>query len=321
MFEEGIHMQYNQLGRSGLTVSAVGLGCNNFGKRMDQDQSRAVVDAAIEEGITFLDTADVYGASEEYLGAILGTRRERVVLATKFGSPTGGRVAAEHEARGGRRYIRLAVEASLRRLRTDHIDLLQFHEPDPATPVEETLAALDDLVRVGTVRYIGCSNVAAWQVVEAELLARSLGSSRFISVQNEYSLVNRSIEHEVLPVARRYGLGVIPFFPLANGLLSGKYSRGVRPDNGRLAEPEKAAFLRGEMFDLVEALEGYAKQRDVSVIDVAIGALAAQDGVASVIAGATRPEQVRANAAAIGWAPTADDLAELDRITDAWSRP
>lgn len=221
-------MQYNQLGRSGLTVSAVGLGCNNFGKRLNQEQSRAVVDAAIDEGITFLDTADVYGDSEEYLGDILGKRREGVVLATKFGSPTGGRVAADHEARGGRRYIKIAVEASLRRLQTDYIDLLQFHEPDPRTPIEETLAALDDLVRAGTVRYIGSSNVAAWQVVEADLVARSLGSSRFISVQNEYSLVNRSIEDGVLPVARKYGLGVVPFFPLAKGLLSGKYSRGVQ---------------------------------------------------------------------------------------------
>jgi aryl-alcohol dehydrogenase-like predicted oxidoreductase len=309
------NMRYNQLGASGLTVSTVGLGCNNFGRRLDRQESAAVVDAAIDEGINFLDTADVYGESEEHLGQILAGRRDRIVLATKFGSPTGGRVAPEYEARGSRRYINLAVDASLSRLNTEWIDLLQMHQPDPLTPLEETLGALDDLVRSGKVRYIGSSNVTARQIQEADAVAEQLGTASFISVQNEYSLINRSIEKEVIPAAQKFRLGVIPYFPLANGLLTGKYRRGATPTSGRLAEPEKASYIRDELFDVVDALTEFATARGLSVIDVSIGGLAALHGVATVIAGATHPDQVRLNAAAAQWHPSEDDLAELERIT------
>ncbi|HEX8858696.1 MAG TPA: aldo/keto reductase [Actinomycetes bacterium] len=310
---EGIaSMRYRQLGTSGLTVSAVGLGCNNFGSRCDLEQTRAVVDAALDQGVTLLDTADTYGnrgGSETFLGEILKGRRDQVVLATKFGSPMGG---PEEEARGSRRYIRRAVEASLRRLQTDWIDLYQHHRPDPRTPLEETVAALDELVVEGKIRYAGSSNYAGFRIADADWIARQQHRNRLISAQNHYSLLERGVEHEVLPACEAHGVGMLPFFPLANGLLTGKYRREAAPERGRLVG--RSDWLTPEAYDKVEALEKYAAERDVSLLDVAIGALAAQPAVASVIAGATRPEQVVANVAAAEWQPTAEDLAALDTV-------
>jgi aryl-alcohol dehydrogenase-like predicted oxidoreductase len=315
-------MTYRQLGDSGLTVSTVGLGCNNFGGRLDKDATRAVVDAALDVGITLFDTADIYGAepgaSEDLLGQVLEGRREGVVLGTKFGMSTEGRTLPEHEARGSRRYIRAAVEGSLRRLRTDRIDLYQMHEPDLRTPIEETLDALDELVREGKVRYIGSSNFSGWQIVDADWVARSSGGARFVSAQNRYSLLEREVEADVVPASEHVGVGILPFFPLANGLLSGKYRRGEpAPAGTRLLEPRKAPLLENANWDVVEALQTFAGKRGLTLLDVAIGGLAAQPGVASVIAGATKPEQARANANAGVWEPTAADLVELDEITGA----
>lgn len=313
-------MSYRRLGASGLAVSVVGLGCNNFGGRIDTDRSNAVIDAALEAGITLFDTADSYGVgrSEEILGAALRARgrRDDVIIATKFGSDLGGANGADFGARGGRRYIVRAVEASLRRLQTDWIDLYQVHWPDPATPLEETLAALDDLVHSGKVRYIGHSNFAGWQAADAAWIARTSHLTPFISAQNEYSLLKRDIEKDLIPACRRFGLGVLPYFPLASGLLTGKYRRGEpAPEGTRLASGPAAARLATARWDTIEALEKFAAERDLTMLDVAIGWLAAQPAVASVIAGATRPEQVRANVAAAGWQPSAEDLAELDEIT------
>jgi aryl-alcohol dehydrogenase-like predicted oxidoreductase len=311
-------MQYRRLGSSGLVVSVVGLGCNNFGRRIDLDATRAVVDAALDVGVTFLDTADVYGESEVFLGEVLQGRRDEVVLATKFGNPLGGALGDDHGARASRWYIRRAVERSLRRLRTDHIDLYQLHRPDPHTPIEETLAALTDLVREGKVRYVGHSNFAPWQAADADWTARSRGYERFISAQNEYSLIERNVEAELVPALLHYGLGLLPYFPLANGLLTGKYGRGAaRPAGTRLHSPDYDAYLTPERFDLVESLKRYARERQRSLLDVAIGALAARPSVASVIAGATKPEQIRANAAAGAWTPGADDLAALESLLSA----
>lgn len=309
-------MRYTRLGDSGLVVSVVGLGCNNFGRRIDVDATRAVVDAALDAGITLFDTADVYGESETFLGEVLQGRRDDVVLATKFGNSLGGALGADWDARGSRRYVRKAVERSLRRLRTDHLDLYQLHSPDPATPVEETLTALTELVREGKVRYLGSSNFAAWQVADADWTARTAGLERFVSAQNEYSLLHRDAQTELLPACERFGVGLLPYFPLANGLLTGKYRRGERLQGGRLADPRYDTYVTDEKFDTVEAVAAFADQRGVSVLDVAIGALAARPGVGSVIAGATRPEQVRANAAALAWHPDAEDLALLDAILD-----
>jgi aryl-alcohol dehydrogenase-like predicted oxidoreductase len=306
-------MRYRRLGRSGLAVSVVGLGCNNFGRRIDVDATRQVVDAAIEGGITLFDTADVYGESETFLGEVLAGRRDQVVLATKFGNPLGGALGEDWGARGSRRYIRRAVERSLRRLRTDYIDLYQMHRPDPRTPVEETLAALTELVREGKVRYLGSSNFAAWQVAEAELTARGHGQERFISAQNNYNLLEREAEAELAPACERFGIGILPYFPLANGLLTGKYRRGERPPAGSRLE-NRGELLTEENFTVVERLERFAAERGRGLLDVAIGALAAQPAVASVIAGATRPEQVRANVAAGLWEPGPSDLAALDQI-------
>jgi aryl-alcohol dehydrogenase-like predicted oxidoreductase len=307
-------MRYRAVGNSGLIVSVVGLGCNNFGRRLDTDGARPVVDAAIEAGVTLFDTADVYGRSEEILGEVLAGRRDQVVLATKFGSqgadmgygPAAG-------AKGGRAYIRRAVEHSLRRLRTDHIDLYQIHTPDPVTPVEETLAALSELVRAGLVRYIGHSNFTGLQTGEAVAAARELGAVPFISAQNHWSLLERAAEADVVPAALAYGLGVLPFFPLANGLLTGKVRRGVPPPEGsRLAG--RAAYITDEKLDKVEALAQWAEQHGRSLLEVAIGALAALPGCSSVIAGATKAEQVSANVAAGEWVPTAEELAEINKI-------
>jgi aryl-alcohol dehydrogenase-like predicted oxidoreductase len=309
-------VRYRQLGSSELTVSVVGLGCTNFGKRTDLEQTRAVVQTALDAGVNFLDTADIYGgqgASETHLGQVLRGRRDEVVLATKFGADMGGAVLPPDVPRGSRRYVRAAVEGSLRRLDTDRIDLYQLHEPDPRTPVEETLGALDELVREGSVRYVGSSNLAAWQIADADWTARTAGTAAFVSVQNEYSLLVRDVEAEVVPACRHYGLGLLPYFPLSAGLLTGKYARD-RPPVGRLAEPKYAGLLTDTALDTVEALRRFAQERGRGLLDVAIGGLAAQPAVASVIAGATRPDQVLANVAAGEWAPTPEDLAALDRV-------
>jgi aryl-alcohol dehydrogenase-like predicted oxidoreductase len=313
-------MRYRPLGDSGLQVSVVGLGCNNFGRRLDVDGTRSVVDAAIEAGITLFDTADIYGGngrSEELLGEVLAGRRDQVVLATKFGHQQADMgYGAAAGAKGGRAYIRRAVTESLRRLRTDHIDLYQLHTPDPVTPIAETIAALDELVHEGKVRYIGHSNLSGWQVADAAHVAAGMGATPFVSAQNHWSLLERGAEAEVVPAARHFGLGVLPFFPLANGLLTGKIRRGQGPAPGtRLADRE--GYITEDKLDRVEALAGWAAEQGVTLLDVAIGGLAALPGCTSVIAGATSPEQVRANAAASEWIPEADELAELDKIVPA----
>lgn len=308
-------MTYRPLGDSGLAVSAVGLGCNAFGRRIDADQSTKVVHAALDQGITLFDTADVYGRgeSERLLGRALGTRRGDVVVATKFGSDMQGDNGVDWGVRGSRRYIRRAVEASLRRLATDWIDLYQIHEPDPVTPVEETLAALSELVAEGKVRYLGSSNFAAWQVIDADWVARSSGYERFVSAQNKYSRYDRSAERELVPACEQAGVGILPYFPLEYGLLTGKYRRGApAPEGSRLAA--RADLLEQADFDRIEALERFAADRGIGILDVSIGGLAAQPAVASVIAGATRPDQVVANAAAGAWQPSAADLAALDDL-------
>ena len=311
-------MRYGRLGDSGLAVSVVGLGCNNFGRWIDRDASHAVVDTAIAAGVTLFDTADSYGTppgtSEQFLGEALKGRRDDVIVATKFGHDLRGANGPDWGARGSRRYVLRAVEASLRRLNTDWIDLYQLHYPDEETPVEETLATLTDLVREGKVRYIGCSNVAGWQVADAAWTGSSAGLTGFISVQNEYSLLDRSIEAEVVPACERFGLGVLPYFPLAQGLLTGKFRRGepAAPSTRLATRPE---MLDSADWDMVEALAAFAEERDMGLLDVAIGWLAAQPAVASVIAGATRPEQVRANVAAAEWIPSVEDVAALDAIT------
>jgi len=309
-------MTYRQLGDSGLTVSTVGLGCNNFGRRLDQEGTDAVVRQALDGGITLFDTADIYGrgASEEMLGLALGSERESVVVATKFGMDMQGANGPDWGVRGSRRYIRKAVEASLRRLCTDWIDLYQLHRPDPQTPIEETLAALDELVREGKVRYLGSSNLTGWQVIDADWTARAAGTSRFISAQNEYSLLERDVEDELVPACEHVGVGLLPFFPLASGLLTGKYRRGEpAPAGTRLAG--MGDRLGSADWDTVEAIGAYAAERGLRPIDVAVGGLAAQPAVASVIAGATRPEQVVENVRAGLWEPTPEDLVRLDEIT------
>jgi len=314
-------MSYGPLGDSGLMVSAVGIGCNAFSRRVDLDGVRGILDAAQDVGVTLLDNADIYGdppgGSEELLGEALKGRRDEFVLATKFGMDMRGANGEDHGVRGSRRYVRRAVEASLRRLQTDHIDLYQLHEPDDVTPIEETLSALDDLVREGKVRYIGCSNFAGWQVADADWTARSAGLERFVSVQNRYSLLDRSPEGEVVPACEQFGLGVLPYFPLEYGLLTGKYRRGEAAPAGSRADVDKARsqWLKNADWNRIEALEKYAASRDVEILDVAISGLAAQPAVASVISGATSGDQVRRNAAALRWQPTEADLVELDELT------
>jgi aryl-alcohol dehydrogenase-like predicted oxidoreductase len=312
-------MEYRRLGRSGLTVSAVGLGTNNLGMRLDLDRSREVVHAALDHGITLFDTADSYGASEERLGQLLESRRDDVVLATKFGgdaSKRGNGNGADWGARGARRYVVRAVEASLRRLRTDWIDLYQMHRPDPLTPIEETLAALDDLVHAGKVRYIGSSNFTGWQVAEAEWTSRSHHLERMVSAQNEYSWLERGLERDVVPALEHYGIGLLPYFPLASGLLTGKYRRGQdAPQGSRIHAWGQQDSLTDDVFDVVEKLESFAAERDVRLLDVAIGGLLAKPAVASVIAGATSAEQVASNVAAGAWRPSPEELRSLDEIT------
>ncbi len=314
-------MSYGPLGDSGLMVSAVGIGCNAFSRRVDLDGVRGILDAAQNVGVTLLDNADIYGdppgGSEELLGEALKGRRDEFVLATKFGMDMRGANGEDHGVRGSRWYVRRAVEASLRRLQTDHIDLYQLHEPDDVTPIEETLSALDDLVREGKVRYIGCSNFAGWQVADADWTARSAGLERFVSVQNRYSLLDRSLEDEVVPACEQFGLGVLPYFPLEYGLLTGKYHRGEEAPAGSRADVDRARsqWLQNADWNRIEALEKYAASRDVEILDVAIAGLAAQPAVASVISGATSGDQVRRNAAALRWRPTEADLVELDELT------
>ncbi len=310
-------MRYRSLGDSGLLVSVSGLGCNNFGRRLDVPGTRAVVDAALDSGVTLLDTADMYGGagrSEEILGEVLAGRRDQVVLATKFGHQGYDmRYGAAAGAKGGRGYIRRAVEESLRRLRTDYIDLFQLHTPDPTTPIAETLRALGELVAEGKVRYIGHSNLTGWQIADAAHAAREAAAEPFVSAQNHWSLLERGAEAEVVPAARHFGLGVLPYFPLANGLLTGKVRRGqAAPKDSRLATRE--GYVTDVKLDRVEALISWAADHGVTVLDVAIGGLAAQPGCASVIAGAMSPEQVKANVAAADWIPSADELAEIDRL-------
>jgi aryl-alcohol dehydrogenase-like predicted oxidoreductase len=310
-------MTYRPLGESGLVVSAVGIGCNAFSRRVDQDGVADILAAARDTGVTLLDTADVYGAthgaSEEMLGTALEGQRDEFVVATKFG---GGR-QPDGRARASRSTIVAAVEGSLRRLRTDHIDLYQLHVPDDVTPIEETLSALTDLVRAGKVRYVGSSNFAAWQIADADWTARAAGLERFVSAQNGYSLLDRAVEDELVPACETYGIGLLPYFPLEYGLLTGKYRRGeAAPPGSRAAlDPERSQWLRDAEWDRIEALTSYAEERDLTLLDVAIAGLAAQPAVASVISGATRGDQVRANAAALRWEPTAADLVELDELT------
>jgi aryl-alcohol dehydrogenase-like predicted oxidoreductase len=303
-------MRARRLPGTDLDVSVVGLGCNNFGGRIDEDASRAVIDAALDAGITFLDTADVYGnrgGSEEIIGRALAGRRDRVVLATKFGHDLGD----GETARGAPPYIRKAVEASLRRLQTDWIDLYQYHRPDGITPLEETLGTLDELVQAGTVRAIGSSNFTAAMVEEAHAAAAERGRTPFVTEQSQYSWLRRDAEDELIPACDRLGIGFIPYFPLASGLLTGKYRRGEpAPEGTRLHGRD---LDEGDL-ERVERLEELGRERSASLLELAIGGLAAQPAVVSVIAGATKPEQVRANAAAGSWEPTADALAALRAV-------
>jgi aryl-alcohol dehydrogenase-like predicted oxidoreductase len=314
-------MTYRPLGDSGLMVSAVGIGCNAFSRRVDLAGVRDILTAARDTGVTLLDTADIYGdppgGSEELLGEALQGQRDEFVLATKFGGDMQGSNGADFGARNARRYVRRAVEASLRRLRTDHIDLYQLHFPDGITPIAETLSVLTDLVHEGKIRYLGCSNFNGWQVADAAWTARTAGLESFVSVQNRYSLLDRSIEDEVVPACEEFGLGVLPFFPLEYGLLTGKYRRGSgAPAGSRAAlDPSRSQWLDAADWDRIEAVEKYAEARDLAVLDVAIAGLAAQPAVSSVISGATSGDQVRANAAALRWEPTEVDVVELDAIT------
>jgi aryl-alcohol dehydrogenase-like predicted oxidoreductase len=300
-----------ELGTSGIRTSVIGLGCNNFGRRIDLNATRAVVDAALEEGVTFFDTADIYGQgqSEEFLGEVLQGRRDQVVLATKFGMDMGDGKGP----RGSREYVRQAADASLQRLRTDVIDVYWYHQPDGVTPIAETLEVLHELIQAGKVRTIGASNFTAQQLREAEEEAAIHGFTPFKGLQNEYSLLVREPEEDVLPACEELHVGFVPFFPLASGLLTGKYRRGERPPEGaRLSSRDEIAT--DDQFALIDALQNYADERHVALTDVAIGALLAHRPVSSVIAGATKPEQVRANAAAARWTPSSEDLAALRRV-------
>ena len=311
-------MQIRNLGGSGLRVSAVGLGCNNFGQRTDAETSRKVIHKAIDLGITLFDTADIYagmGGSETVLGEVLGDRRKDIVLATKFSKP----MATDGTRQGAsRRYIMSAVEASLRRLKTDYIDLYQQHDYDPLTPIEETLRALDDLISQGKVRYIGNSNFPAWRIAEAKYVARAMSVSHFVSCQDEYSLLVRDIEKDLLPAAQAYNLGLLPFFPLASGLLTGKYKRGTAaPEDTRFGKSPalRDRYVTPRNEDIVEKLQAFAQACGRTMLELSFSWLASRPQVASVIAGATRVEQVEQNVKAIGWTLSTEELAEIDRIT------
>jgi aryl-alcohol dehydrogenase-like predicted oxidoreductase len=309
-------VDYRRLGRSGLEVSVVGIGCNNFGRRCDQEQTTAVVDKALEVGINLFDTADIYGGdgrSEQFLGKALEGRRQDAVVATKFSGPMG-----DGPMRRGtsRKYIMDAVDASLTRLNTDYIDLYQVHFPDAETPMEETVRALDDLVRAGKVRYLGNSNFSGWQIAHADWIAQTNHQTPFIAAQNQWSLLQRGVESEIVPAAQAFGLGVLPFFPLASGMLTGKYKRGTdAPEGTRLAEgPMAARSLTDRNFDIVEPLEVYALEHGHTLLELAFSWLASHPAVSSVIAGATKPEQVESNAEATGWVLTAEERAEVNAI-------
>ncbi len=311
-------MEQRNLGTSGLRVSVVGLGCNNFGGRIDLEATRKVVHKALDLGITLFDTADSYGnrgGSEQCLGEVLGDRRKDIILATKFGLPMDD----EGRLKGGsRRYIMSAVEASLKRLNTDWIDLYQMHRMDPLTPIDETLRALDDLIRQGKVRYIGCSNFSSWRMVEALLTSRQLNLNAFASCQDHYNLLEREIERELVPAIEAYNMGLLPFFPLASGLLTGKYQRQAPPPAGTRFGSNKAMAektLTDRNWQTVEHLQAFCTQHGHSLLELAFSWLAARPGVASVIAGATRPEQLEANVTAAGWTLSRDDMAEIDRLT------
>ncbi|HLW72200.1 MAG TPA: aldo/keto reductase [Candidatus Binataceae bacterium] len=311
-------MELRTLGKSGLQVSKVGLGCNNFGMTIDLDATRKVVNAALEAGVTLLDTADIYGksgGSETMLGQILGERRKAIVLATKFGMQMDKAGVLKG---GSRRYLMAAAEDSLKRLKTDWIDLYQLHQPDPLTPLEETLRALDDLIRHGKVRYIGCSNLPAWQVVEAHWTAKDLGINAFVSCQDEYSLLVREPDRDLIPAMQSYGLGLLPFFPLASGLLTGKYQRAVEPAAGtRFASMGGLAkrYANEKNWPIVERLKAFAESRGHTLLELAFSWLVARPTVASVIAGATSPEQIAQNVKAADWQLSAAELAEVDTIT------
>lgn len=310
-------MEYRKLGNTGLKVSEVGIGCNNFGMRMNEEQTQAVVDKAIDAGVNLFDTADVYGGtkSEVFLGKALGKRRHDVTVATKFGMGPPDAVLARG---GSRRYIMNAVEASLERLDTDYIDLYQIHFPDVDTPIEETLRAMSDLVTQGKVRYIGCSNFSGWQIADADWTARSLGLNRFETAQNQYSLMDRRLEREVIPACERFHLGVLPYFPLASGLLTGKYRRGQdAPEGTRLAGMGARAqqALSDQNFDVIEKLTDFAETRGHTLLELAFGWLISQPVISSVIAGATKPEQVEANVAAAAWKLTEEEVKEVNEIS------
>ena len=311
-------MEYRNLGSSGLRVSLVGLGCNNFGMRLDLEQTRAVVDRAFDLGITLFDTADMYGGrggSETQLGKILGHRRKDIVLASKFGmamSDDGTKIGAS------RRYIMSAVEDSLRRLKTDWIDLYQLHQPDPLTPLDETMQALDDLVTQGKIRYIGCSNLPSWQVVESQWISKSMRLNRFVSCQDEYNILNRNVEAELIPAMQKYGCGLLPYFPLASGLLTGKYKRTEMPEGARLTDMPTFAnriYLTDENFDIVDNLNEFAHKTGHSILELAFGWMASRPTTASIIAGATKPEQIDANVAAVNWVLSQSEIDEVDKIS------
>ncbi len=308
-------MRTRRLGHTGLQVSVVGLGCNNFGMRCDVEETKAVVHRALDLGITFFDTADIYGGkkSEVFLGQALGARRADIVLTTKFGIPTG---ESPLDRGASRRYVYRALEASLERLGTDYIDLYQLHFPDPETPIEETLRAMDDLVREGKVRYIGCSNMSAWQLVEAQWTSRSNGLASFATAQNYYNLLERSIEAELVPAAEKYGVGILPYFPLASGFLTGKYKKGEEAPKGtRLGSGATYGIdLSDENFDRIEKLTSFASERGHSLLELAMSWLASRPYVSSVIAGATRPEQVEQNIKAAEWELDAADYTAVDEL-------
>jgi aryl-alcohol dehydrogenase-like predicted oxidoreductase len=311
-------LRQRALGKSGLQASIVGLGCNNFGRTTDLEASRKVVHKALDLGITFFDTADIYGRrgdSERYLGNVLGYRRKDIILATKFGMPMD---EARTMKGASRQYIMRAVDASLSRLGTEWIDLYQLHRPDALTPIEETLRALDDLIRQGKGRHIGCSNLAAWQVIEAHWTARHLGLAGFVSCQDEYSLLVRDAERELIPAVESYGLGLLPYFPLACGLLTGKYKRNaIMPEGTRLASMKKFAerYLTAENWGVTERLAVFCAARGRSLLELAFSWLAARPAVSSIIAGASNPAQVEQNARSVGWALAPEDMAEIDRLT------
>lgn len=318
MVKLGVDMEYRNLGNTGLKVSVVGIGCNNFGRRCDEAATKDVVNAAMDHGVNFFDTADMYGAgqSEEFLGkAIRGMDRSQVIIATKFGNPMG---EGDLHRGASRRYIMNAVDASLKRLGTDYIDLYQQHVPDPSTPIEETLRALDDLVRAGKVRYLGNSNFSGFQLADAEWTARHHGLNAFATAQNLYSLLDRRIERDVVPACQHYGLGILPYFPLASGMLTGKYKRGAEPPAGtRLAMwgARAQAAMSDDNFDVVEKLDAFARDRGHTILELAMSWLATMPHISSVIAGATSPEQVAQNAAAASWRLTAEEMAEVSGIS------